>query len=323
MIDMKIFISVAYCGFLSIITGHQAVAAAVPWSSSSPSWRGSHEGYRQNEDIPIMNSDTKRRRGRRRKYDDDGNSAVDREPQGEADSNDDQWMRYQHDKRRHRRRRKGPLESFRLWTFDKTSIHIPHINLKFDPITILKIRKSWDFLPGARVMLGADFETHRLEGGLWRIRGCVEDKIIGGRFTIRKQQQGGYDNNDSRSVLLEYSKSWLFAESGSIGKRFNVCAEYDITTRKGSARLGFRTESIGAVGTYQLMPGGRKGGIVIVPIVPLDNERRWLLEAKTKIELPEPEFVIGTDFDTPSFDFGIGGDDIDVEVKEVNLILNC
>jgi len=204
-----IFRSVAYCGFLTIIA-----AAVPPWSSSSISWRGSHEGYRQNEDIPIMNSDTKRRRGRRRKYDDDGNSAVDREPQGEADSNDDQWMRYQHDKRRHRRRRKGPLESFRLWTFDKTSIHIPHINLKFDPITILKIRKSWDFLPGARVMLGADFETHRLEGGLWRIRGCVEDKIIGGRFTIRKQQQGGYDNNDSRSVLLEYSKSWLFAESG-------------------------------------------------------------------------------------------------------------
>ena len=70
------------------------------------------------------------------------------------------------------------------------------------------------------------------------------------------------------------------------------------------------------------MPG-RKGGIVIVPIVPLDNERRWLLEAKTQIELPEPEFVIGTDFDTPSFGLGIGGDDIDVEVKEVNLILNC
>ena len=63
-------------------------------------------------------------------------------------------------------------------------------------------------------MLGADFETHRLEGGLWRIRGCVEDKIIGGRFTIRKQQQGGYNNNGSGSVLLEYSKSWLFAESG-------------------------------------------------------------------------------------------------------------
>lgn len=71
------------------------------------------------------------------------------------------------------------------------------------------------------------------------------------------------------------------------------------------------------------MPG-RKGGIVIVPIVPLDNERRWLLEAKTKIELPEPEFVIGTeDFAKSSFGLGIGGDDIDVEVKEVNLILNC
>ena len=72
------------------------------------------------------------------------------------------------------------------------------------------------------------------------------------------------------------------------------------------------------------MPG-RKGGIVIVPIVPLDNERRWLLESKTKIELPEPEFVIGTDLlhNTPFFGLGIGGDDIDVEVKEVNLILNC
>jgi len=61
--------------------------------------------------------------------------------------------------------------------------------------------------------------------------------------------------------------------------------------------------------------------------VPLDRDGRLLLEAKTNVDLPEPEFVIGTDFDGVSSDdcrsleMGIGGD-VEVEVEEVNLIFS-
>ena len=74
-----------------------------------------------------------------------------------------------------------------------------------------------------------------------------------------------------------------------------------------------------------MLPGQRRG-FTIIPIIPHDNDRRLLLEAKTNIDLPEPEFVIGTDFDalsgdTGGLELGIGGD-IDVDVEEVNLIFS-
>jgi len=116
---------------------------------------------------------------------------------------------------------------------------------------------------------------------------------------------------------------------GSIGTRFNLSAAYDLTNRKGSARFGFRAENTDAVGSYRLMPGRK--GFCIMPIIPLDGDRRMLLEAKTNIDLPEPEFVIGTDFDGASsggggggggsLGMGIGGD-INVEIEEVSLILS-
>lgn len=111
---------------------------------------------------------------------------------------------------------------------------------------------------------------------------------------------------------------------GSIGTRFNLCAAYDLTSRRTSARFGFRAENTDAVGSYQVMPGRK--GFSIVPIIPLDSERRVLLEAKTNIDLPEPEFVIGTDFDGASGDggslgMGIGGD-IDVNIDEVNIVFS-
>ena len=75
-----------------------------------------------------------------------------------------------------------------------------------------------------------------------------------------------------------------------------------------------------------MLPGQRRG-FTIIPIIPLDNDRRLLLEAKTNVDLPEPEFVIGSsDFDaisgdTGGLELGIGGD-IDVDVEEVNLIFS-
>ena len=89
-------------------------------------------------------------------------------------------------------RRRPPLDPVRRWALEKTGVRIPRIHVHFDPATILKLRKSWHgVVPGAIVRVGADFETRRgrlggFGGGVWRLRGCVEDKLIGGRLTIRE-----------------------------------------------------------------------------------------------------------------------------------------
>ena len=169
----------------------------------------------------------KRRRGRRRNGVDDADDAFDSsDGDGEIhpsfffDREDDEMWRDQYEsdrlRRRHVRNQKGstnqPLDSVRRWALEKTGVHIPRVNLHFDPVTVLKIRKSWHgIIPGAIIRAGADLETHRLGRGLWRLRGCVEDKVIGGRFTIREARHG---NDGERAVLMQYSKSWLFAGAG-------------------------------------------------------------------------------------------------------------
>ena len=69
------------------------------------------------------------------------------------------------------------------------------------------------------------------------------------------------------------------------------------------------------------MPGGRV--FSVTPVVPLDRDGRVLLEGKTHVALPEPEFVIGADVGAAREDgavsVGIGGD-VDVDVEELNLI---
>ena len=144
--------------------------------------------------------------------------------------------RYERDRRRRTKGRRGgrgrgrrnddgrrPLDPVRRWALEKTGMRIPRIHVHFDPVTILKLRKSWHgVVPGAVVRVGADFETHRGRsggGGAWRLRGCVEDKLIGGRLTIREGRRGGRGRRDDdggigRAVLVEYSKSWLFPGAG-------------------------------------------------------------------------------------------------------------
>lgn len=63
-------------------------------------------------------------------------------------------------------------------------------------------------------------------------------------------------------------------------------------------------------------------------MVPLDGSGRLLLEARTNIDLPMPEFVIGTNFNYGTsggheqpLEMGIGGD-VEVDVEEVNLIFS-
>ena len=225
------------------------------------------DSYRRNDDIPIMGDHFRRRprtksdvdasrcrkrsrgpssnlSGRRRRDRDatiDSDTLFDESDDDikppyfldQIDDDQEEWRhQYEYNKRRRKlhRRKNNTLDSFRSWAMDKTGVHIPRINLHFDPITILKIRKSWhNIIPGAIIRVGADFETHRLGRGLWRLRGCVEDKFIGGRFTIKERRRSmDTKNEEDRAVLMEYSKSWLFAGTGKLlGCVKNFKALYD------------------------------------------------------------------------------------------------
>lgn len=116
---------------------------------------------------------------------------------------------------------------------------------------------------------------------------------------------------------------------GTQGTRFNLCAQYDIQSNRCSARFGFRTENTNTAGTIVSTPNifgaGRRQSFSIVPIIPLDGpDGHFKLEAKTSIELPEPEITVGMDLTGVSVDggyvgMGIGGD-VDVEIEELNMI---
>jgi len=167
------------------------------------------------------NKRSSRRRRRRRKSDDN-------EPpffllnEDSDDDNGHQRYRQSQYKRKHRNnKQQQPLDSVRHYIIDKTGMQIPNININFDPITIIKLRKSLsNIIPYGIVRIGADFESsHRLGHGLWRIRGCIEDTLLGGRFTVKQRRRlsrddDDNDDDDDRSILLEYTKSWLFAEGG-------------------------------------------------------------------------------------------------------------
>ncbi|KAL7554381.1 hypothetical protein ACHAWF_017826 [Thalassiosira exigua] len=321
--------------------------------------------YRRDEDVPILGnrsfrpSGRWRRRsggGRRRGDDVVGGSDEDSDDGGfdpsspfwDRDDYFDDERRYRRTRRRRGRRRGGddgsvirPLDSFRRWTSEKTGVRLPRVNVRFDPTTALKVRKSWPHLvPGLILHLGADLETHRLGRGRWRVRGCVEDKLFGGRFSVREARRGRGDDCDAgedegggdgeRTVLLEYSKSWRFAGSGSSGgTRCDLRGSCDLATGRCRARFGFRAEPVplagaaagGCCAADATRPGRR--GLVVAPTWALDGEGRTLLEAKARVDLPAPEFVVGADFDGRSSTTGLGvgvESDVDVDVEEVNLI---
>mmetsp|Transcript_25456 Transcript_25456/g.58131 ORF Transcript_25456/g.58131 Transcript_25456/m.58131 type:complete len:322 (-) Transcript_25456:29-994(-) len=226
---------------------------------------------------------------------------------------DSRPLRYTSIKRRHV---PAPFDNFVKWIHDKSGIEIPRISVGFDPITTLKLRKSWEnILPWAIIRLGADLETHRLGRGAWKLRGCLEDKIIGGRFSLNERYNR---DTDQRALLVGYSKSWFIANdygAGS-GTRLNISADYDVKTRRGGIRMGFQQES---VWQSYLLPGRRRG-VSIVPTLPLDVDRRVQLEVKSNIELPAPEFGLGVsmslDSDAPvELDIGVG--DVNVDIEEL------
>lgn len=210
-----------------------AVASAIIPPRPGSSWGRLNEL----DDVPIIGDNFFGRRKRRSRRRQRPNTSHDNQDSDDSDSDamppyflnredNSRWReQYEFDRMQRRRYRNenrksdeaefgtsSPLNSFREWTCAKTGIYIPRINFHFDPITILKIRKSWQsVIPGAVIRVGADFETqHRLGRGIWRLRGCLEDKFLGGRFTLKGKRNG------DKGVIMEYSKSWLFESTGKL-----------------------------------------------------------------------------------------------------------
>lgn len=223
----RLYTSTIFLGIASSRSGSITSAVVPPQSGSF--W-GRKGDYQRSDDVPIVGDSFRRRkRGTRRRS--RLSKAEDTDSDDEPipffyDREDDiDWRaQYELDKKLRRRHHKNnnrldneaefgvisPWKSLRQWTYNKTGVRIPRINFHFDPITILKVRKSWhNIVPGAIVRVGADFETqHRLGGGIWRLRGCLEDKLFGGRFTLKSKQ------NDDKGAIMEYTKSWLIAGTG-------------------------------------------------------------------------------------------------------------
>ena len=218
------FIVIIICCIASLL-GSSCISANVPPSSFPSSyndWRRRHN----EDDIPIMGNGRRRRfkntsrRSRRRRRRNDDNEPPFFLLNEDSDDHDGHQRHKQQYKRKHRKN-KQPIDSVRAYIMDKTGMQIPHININFDPITIIKLRKSWsNIIPWGIIRIGADFETHRLSGGgLWRVRGCIEDTLLGGRFTIKERRKISRDDEDEdgdRAILLEYTKSWLFAGGGKL-----------------------------------------------------------------------------------------------------------
>lgn len=307
-------------------------------------------------DIPIISdqfqrrrsNDTKRRRSgsrrsrtrrRHQQEDDHKESNVDDNiPAFSLFGDDDEYddMGYEREQIRKRRRRRNQhaqaddqskvmfglgahIDSLRSWTEAKTGIRIPRINIYCDPVTILKLRKAWS-VPGMPMIfkIGADFETHRLRGGYWRLRACCEDKLIHGRITLKEVQSS--DDDDENDVLVEYSKSWTCANTAGAATRFNLCAAYSTLRKSGGVRFGIRTENnVGAIGRVTSSPFNGNQRFSVIPVLKLDEDERFKVEVKTNIDVPNPELVLGMDLEGRNGSVGIAGS-IDIEVEELNLI---
>mmetsp|Transcript_26303 Transcript_26303/g.40472 ORF Transcript_26303/g.40472 Transcript_26303/m.40472 type:complete len:371 (+) Transcript_26303:98-1210(+) len=288
--------------------------------------------------------DSRRSRTRRRRHEDNGGSESDVDDDIPSFSffSDDEYddMGYERERIRQRRSRSrkrrnqytqdddqskvmfglgAHIDSLRSWTESKTGVRIPRINIHCDPVTILKIRKAWS-VPGVIFRVGADFETYRLSGGYWRFRACCEDKLIHGRFTIKEVQSN--DDEDDNDVLIEYSKSWMFANTVGAATRFNLCAAYSLMQKSGGVRFGIRTENnAGAIGRVTSSPFNGNQRFSVIPVLKLDEEERLKVEVKTNVDVPNPELVLGMDLEGRSGSVGIAGS-IDIEVEELNLIAN-
>mmetsp|Transcript_14431 Transcript_14431/g.40988 ORF Transcript_14431/g.40988 Transcript_14431/m.40988 type:complete len:381 (+) Transcript_14431:177-1319(+) len=173
---------------------------------------------------------------------------------------------------------------------------LPKIAIRVEPTTTLKIRKTFRPLKTI-IRIGADYNT---QVGVWQFKSSWEDAIIGGKLTLAGRE-------------LQLSKSWQLSVGAveDLVTRLRFRAAIDLTTFKGYARIGFRTERLSPINVME--------GFTLMRRLPLDGGNGNVkLEVKANFALPEPEIEYSTE--TQRSMVGMG--DIEVSIDELNLLLD-
>ena len=179
---------------------------------------------------------------------------------------------------------------------------LPGIQLRVEPSTTLKLRKTFHPLKATVLRLGADFNA---QVGVWQFRSSWEDRVIGGTLSLVGRE-------------LQLSKVWrLTVDQSTIGAKEDLVtavrfrAAVDLGTMKAYARFGFRTEKVSALNVYD--------GFTLTRRLPLDGRNERInLEFKARFVLPEPEL----EYSTESQRAMVGLGDVEVNIEELNLLLD-
>jgi hypothetical protein len=183
------------------------------------------------------------------------------------------------------------LESLR----SKWPVNFPRVQIRVEPTTTLKVRKSFRPLK-TLLTVGADFNTQL---GIWQFHSSWEDEIIGSQLTLVGRE-------------LQVTKTWLFSVGAveDLVTRLRLRAALDLKTMRAYARVGFRTERLSPINIME--------GFTIWKQVPLDgNKGHVKMEFKANVALPEPELEFNSDHKCV-----VGMGDIDLSLDELNLILD-
>jgi len=180
--------------------------------------------------------------------------------------------------------------------------NLPRIQLRMEPTTTLKIRKTFRIFKATMLRLGADF-NYQL--GVWQFRSSWEDTVIGGKLSL-----AGRELQLAKTWRLSVDKSSLGAQEDFVTSvRFR--AAVDLSTLKAYARLGFRSERISPINVYE--------GFTFIKRIPLDGKNENIkLEIKANFALPEPEI----EYSTENHRTFVGLGDVEVNVDELNLLFD-
>ena len=224
--------------------------------------------------------------------------------------------------------------------------HLPKLNVRLEPTTTLKIRKTFRPLKTI-IRIGADFNTQL---GVWQFKTSWEDTIIGGKLTLAGKelqltkswqlkvgtslfsQQSIYHVMSCHvmSCIVTYPPTALclyaFCMCGAtlmsvppvtlgpvddLVTRLRFRAAVDLQTAKAYCRVGFRQE--------RLSPLNIMEGFTLQKQFHLDGTKGNIkLELKANVALPEPEL----EYSTESSRFITGLGDIDINLEEANLLLD-
>jgi len=177
-----------------------------------------------------------------------------------------------------------------------SNLPLPGIKFRLNPLTTLKVRKIYTPLPKTVLTLGADYNTQL---GVWQFRSDWEDKVIGGRLSLKGKE-------------LQLTKTWLLSVGAveDLVTRLRLRASVDLQTGKAFARFGFRTERLNPINVVD--------GFTLKKRIGLDGrEGHAKLEIKANFAFPEPDFEIGSE----SRKHLVGMGDVEIGVEEINLLM--